>query len=1060
MNNYLISLGLSKGVDEKISNKTIRDWMQYGSWMEDIAPDIATSHFYDPLTNKGYVVLGVEIGQSSYDRANDLPSHGPWVWARKRLYDGLTQINKTTREQYLGIAFQALGRVMHLVQDVAVPAHTRNDFHTSDSYEAYTNSTYRLLNYASIHFPYWHISISQGAPKQFWDFDSYKGTMPNYTGHIGLAEYTNANFFSEDTIFSYYPHPAKEKTTAHLVEQYASDGKLDETWYIMGYQTERLAAYSYFWDKSGLISEKKWLYHLDSFVYESYAEKLIPRAVGYSAGLLNYFFRGQMEAIDPEPIRDASSSITGAKLKVKNITEKEAIGPQADLVTGEIKGQGKFVISYNYKDASGNDTFGLSNEVELTEAIASGYASTQEFTFTFTETIPQDAQETKYWLVYRGRLGSEADAVVGKVIDIEQRKDYIFLVNTLERDVLALRINKTEYTYALEAVDNTEIKTAMNFFDRPSTLLTIQSHPEQTEHTVATPWYMIKTDGTVHYSTYDQRLDKYGKVIGDNPYYSKDIIVGFPNAYVPETFEEGSPYVWDKRLQYGEWVSKRYTYFYKWRLASYIHGRRPFKFSDNRLAARNISIRKNGDYTYSGDDYKGPFHIQYKDSTGQWVRGMDLPHEGGSSVSSSVSFRYQINEEYFSGTPTGYRKVLSPEVLSDGESSRQWPTYINYKALLDIDKTIHTSMDYNGNSSYSLGDEGQLQSSSTTTKTYVNNFCDRTFTDSYNRNRVFKNVDSLGNYSYTKRLLIGDSMLEEFSCNDQYKLNSYLYFGGEESLQRTDDSNPDCWLSGGTQKTESTSDASLSGDTVTLTIDDKAYTTFSRNYSYASDERDLIKVLDYDHTNGDENYIMVYEYEDYQFQESSKSLSNVAGIYGEDKEVNLEGPPVVGCCPPYDREVTSIYKTGYTLAYRVNGNTKKSDLDIHSTTTYSLHSGWSKIDTEQNGSLSIVDGTYEESTLKEGQRIRGVSTQINTTFMVYTYIVENYDVLYDSWAFDRRIIGIINIADPDLPDDKPLQFEITDENAAQLLSDHYKDDDGNVTYDYSDLAAIGVHREK
>lgn len=133
LNSYLRNIGLTKGVNEKIRNsflweKTVREWIEYGSWIEDFSVDILTSHFYDPLTNKGYSVGGVEIGQSAYDRANDLPNYGPWVWARKRLYDGLTQTDKSLREKYLSIAFHALGSAMHLVQDVSVPAHTRNDF--------------------------------------------------------------------------------------------------------------------------------------------------------------------------------------------------------------------------------------------------------------------------------------------------------------------------------------------------------------------------------------------------------------------------------------------------------------------------------------------------------------------------------------------------------------------------------------------------------------------------------------------------------------------------------------------------------------------------------------------------------------------------------------------------------------------------------------------------------------------------------------------------------------------------------------------------------------------
>ncbi|MDH5297106.1 MAG: hypothetical protein OEW26_08250, partial [Nitrospirota bacterium] len=37
---------------------------------------------------------------------------------------------------------------------------------------------------------------------------------------------------------------------------------------------------------------------LDDLVYEAYSTNLIPRAVGYSAAVLNYFFRGEVEVIE------------------------------------------------------------------------------------------------------------------------------------------------------------------------------------------------------------------------------------------------------------------------------------------------------------------------------------------------------------------------------------------------------------------------------------------------------------------------------------------------------------------------------------------------------------------------------------------------------------------------------------------------------------------------------------------------------------------------------------------------------------------------------------------
>ncbi|MCK7478871.1 MAG: hypothetical protein M0C28_16995 [Candidatus Moduliflexus flocculans] len=65
--------GLS-GADSTISGRSVRKWLQEGSWPEDIGPDIMTSHFYNPLSNQGLTWMGAVIGESAYDRANNASS--------------------------------------------------------------------------------------------------------------------------------------------------------------------------------------------------------------------------------------------------------------------------------------------------------------------------------------------------------------------------------------------------------------------------------------------------------------------------------------------------------------------------------------------------------------------------------------------------------------------------------------------------------------------------------------------------------------------------------------------------------------------------------------------------------------------------------------------------------------------------------------------------------------------------------------------------------------------------------------------------------------------------
>jgi hypothetical protein len=143
-------------------------------------------------------------------------------------------------------------------------------------------------------------------------------------------------------------------------------------------------------------------FYRDEACHEDYTKLLIPRAVGYSAGLLNYFFRGQIEAVNPELIKDGSGNITGTRFKIKNNTLDEAM-----------ETPGKLVVSYEYNDT----VYGVSNEVQLAENIETGSESTIEYTFIFPDPgIPPSAQGVKYWLVYRGKLGNEDDAIAAKTL--------------------------------------------------------------------------------------------------------------------------------------------------------------------------------------------------------------------------------------------------------------------------------------------------------------------------------------------------------------------------------------------------------------------------------------------------------------------------------------------------------------------------------------------------------------------------------------------------------------------------------------------------------------------
>ena len=117
-----------------------------------------------------------------------------------------------------------------MVQDAASPAHTREDPHPiHDGYEsrieelrgsrdAALRSRFQAFLAAPSTLPATSIFTVTGDPQapvsvaRLIDSDRYGGTVPSYaTGaQIGLAEYTNGGYVSDDTIFLGFALPRRE----------------------------------------------------------------------------------------------------------------------------------------------------------------------------------------------------------------------------------------------------------------------------------------------------------------------------------------------------------------------------------------------------------------------------------------------------------------------------------------------------------------------------------------------------------------------------------------------------------------------------------------------------------------------------------------------------------------------------------------------------------------------------------------------------------------------------------------------------------------------------------
>ncbi|MBL0037922.1 MAG: hypothetical protein IPP36_03950 [Nitrosomonadales bacterium] len=175
----------------------------------------------------------------------------------------------------------------------------------------------------------------------------------------------------------------------------------------------------------------KEIFSLNRFNFHTAQSLLIPRAVGYSAGLINYFFRGKMQiSLPPDGVYSLIDGTATGFSKVK-LGLTNASPPGENMAGGTLVAVAKFHRNTCYlNDLS--DALNLNGdlncrnkdeEIVVSEPIADvtlGNSPTQ-FTFNFSaNSIPKNATDLYIQVVYRGKLGSEVDAVVVATKDISE----------------------------------------------------------------------------------------------------------------------------------------------------------------------------------------------------------------------------------------------------------------------------------------------------------------------------------------------------------------------------------------------------------------------------------------------------------------------------------------------------------------------------------------------------------------------------------------------------------------------------------------------------------------
>jgi HEAT repeat protein len=276
--------------------KPLKFWVIDGGYSAD-EPEgtMALCHFYDPtqpagkryLTDQQFIVNFVSMFNSLYKNpgidAVQWAIHGEnwgtafdqqYSWNQGKVYLKNALESPDQGNENYGKAWRSLGETMHLMADMTVPAHVRNDGHAKalndpDPYE--TSTTWELVDKNKGFAPASDINYGQNPEKLM----------------IDVANYTNSHFLSKDTI----PLPPGISSPWHKYSLPSVEGltpsPMDYLFQVINGERIRIAKTRSLW--SYMFDTGKQLYMIDHNVCDDQREVLIPTAIKADEMLVSDF---------------------------------------------------------------------------------------------------------------------------------------------------------------------------------------------------------------------------------------------------------------------------------------------------------------------------------------------------------------------------------------------------------------------------------------------------------------------------------------------------------------------------------------------------------------------------------------------------------------------------------------------------------------------------------------------------------------------------------------------------------------------------------------------------
>jgi len=353
------------------------DWIIDGSVKEDTPPRWI-NHFFDPVLNQGWtgekqgdisketinllskIFLSIKDATSSLNWAFDQKLQGKYSLyqddqtypkaVQAYVFSGLEKGSAAVKPDFATFenAFKALGHTLHLLEDLGVPAHTRNDTHAGIN---------ELINDVD---PY----EQWAAEAKNINFDNFKNIKGNISCSdtkdcfIKLAKYSNENFYSKDTI----DDPKYKK----LISE-SSKSIEDKTIYFRHDNFGNLYPFKISLNKDGIFLIR------DSIIHQAYWNLLSKQVVLVGVQVINNFFNDSQESAQNVDYQANITKIdipTVPMVSVYGETEKAkgAIGSFWDNAVGAVKNALSSVGEF-FSGLFGNQNdFTQADQVSLTDS--------------------------------------------------------------------------------------------------------------------------------------------------------------------------------------------------------------------------------------------------------------------------------------------------------------------------------------------------------------------------------------------------------------------------------------------------------------------------------------------------------------------------------------------------------------------------------------------------------------------------------------------------------------------------------------------------------------------